>query len=167
MSPKYRLEPLIMARGVRCERALRDVQAKQAELAARRAELDSARRRHTELRDQRATQQQYLVNAANAGESRASGYARVEQRVLLLDAQIDAQSALVAQAEQGVAAAEAEVAKALALFRSAQAKLDALKEQKQRWRVELERAQRRAENSAAQELTLHRRTRTEGGKHYA
>lgn len=166
MKRKYRLEPLIMARGVRCERALREVQAKQAELAARRAERDAVRRRYTELRDQRATQQQYLVNVIGAGESQASGYARIEQRLLLLDAQIEAQSALVAQAEQRVAAAEEEVAKALAVFRSAQAKLDALKEQKQRWRIEHERAQRRSENSAAQELTVYRRTKA-GGAHYA
>jgi len=166
MSRKYRLEPLITARGVRRDRALREVQAKQAELAARRTERDAAMRRLVEIRDQRATQQQYLVNVALSGESQANGYARVEQRILLLDAQIEQQADVVAQAEQRVAAAEEEVARALMAFRGAQAKLDALVEQKQRWRRELERAGRRAENSAAQELMQYRRTAT-GESRYA
>lgn len=158
MSRPYRLEPLITARGVRRDRALREVQARQAELAARRAERDAAVRRLVEFRDQRATQQQYLVNVALSGESQANGYARVEQRILLLDAQIEQQVVAVAQAEQHVAAAEAAVAAALAVFRGAQAKVDALLEQKQRWRKDLERAARRAENGAAQELMQYRRT---------
>ena len=166
MSRKYRLEPLITARDVRRNRALREVQAKQAELAARRTERDAAMRRLVEIRDQRATQQQYLVNVTLSGESQANGYARVEPRILLLDAQIEQQADVVVQAEQRVAAAEEEVAKALAVFRNAQAKLDALVEQKQRWHRELERAGRRAENSAAQELMQYRRTAT-GESRYA
>ena len=55
MSRKYPLEPLIAARGVRCERALREVQMRQTELAARRVERDAARRQQVDLGDQRAT----------------------------------------------------------------------------------------------------------------
>lgn len=167
MKRVYPLEPLVRARGVRRERALREVEVRQAELAARRAERDAAWRRHSELRDQRATQQQYLVNVALAGECRAGGYARIEQRILLLDAQLQEQAAALAQAEMRVTEAEGEAAKALAAFRHAQAKLDALEEQKQRWRTELGRAQRRAEDAAAQELTLHRRTKAGGQRRYA
>jgi hypothetical protein len=164
MSRKYPLEPLIAARGVRCERALREVQMRQTELAARRVERDAARRQQVDLGDQRATQQQYFANVVDAGECDPAGYARVEQRILLLNARIERQSELVAQAEQRVADAEAEVAKALQVFRSAQAKLDALAQQKQRWRSDLGRAQRRAENGLAQELTQYRRT-TGGTQH--
>lgn len=166
MSRRYPLEPLIATRTLRCERALRETQARQAVLAERCAERDAALRKRIELGDQRATQQQYLANVTHAGECSPSGYARIEQRILLLDVQIEQQVARVVQAEQRVAEAEAEVAKALKVFRAAQAKLDALEQQKQRWRSELERAQRRAENGRAQELTQYRRT-TAGGMHHA
>jgi len=150
----FPLGPLLVARRARRDRTVHEVKQRQAVVQTREAERDAAQQRLSAAVDERAGQVKRLT--AMLTSSSPTELTRAEQRIALLAARAEQLREELTAAEERLAHARAQWREAVAAFRQAQAKVDALREQESRWRAQLRHEAQRNEDKLVEDLSVHR-----------
>jgi chromosome segregation ATPase len=157
MTASFPLQPLLVARRARRDRTVREVRQRQIVVQTCEAERDAAHQRLTAAIDERIRQKRRLIeNALILAGASPTELARAEQRLALLATRAEQLNEELSAAEQRLAEAKSQWRAAVAAFRQAQAKVDALLEQQTRWRAGLAHDAARNEEKLVEDLSVHR-----------
>lgn len=161
---RFRLEPLIAARQLRLDAAMGELRQRHAALSEAERTRDAANgRRLTAIEARQHQQRSRAAQSAEPGVMLPAVWlSQAEQRLGWLDEQIERCARELADAQTAVDAARAALDVAIAAYRRAQAKLDALKLQRQAWQRERQQRELRVEEGAVEELLVNRYARTAG-----
>jgi chromosome segregation ATPase len=156
MTTKFALEALLVARRARRDGAFERVRACREEVRDAETARDAIAKKLQATLKMRADCVERLVALARDASGSVLDYERAEGHIAMLRSRADDIRADLARADHTVAMARTKLQDAIALFMRAQARLDAVLEQKAKWQRELERERQRREEILTDDLIVNR-----------
>jgi chromosome segregation ATPase len=156
MTTRFALEALLIARRARRDGAFERVRGCREEVRAAEAARDAVAKKLQTTLKMRADCVERIVALARDPSGSVLDYERAEGHIAMLRARAEDIRADLARADHAVAMARTKLQDAIALFMRAQARLDAVLEQKAKWQRELDRERQRREEILAEDPVVSR-----------